>query len=190
MMRLPGIAILASMTVTACSLPAFPPGGAGGTRSTGGTTVGSGGATGGTGGRTAGSGGTTAGTGGSTSTAGATATYMNSLTFGTGVGGTDFDLINPGTTFSVAAEGTTGAIYFKLESAADMAGRTVRLYINAGTYDTHDYPNPQSYGHILLSSFRITDTGSFTVKGYLVEQVGPDIGKETFVAGANITMQP
>jgi hypothetical protein len=41
-----------------------------------------------------------------------------------------------------------------------------------------------------LSSFRITDTGSFTVKGYLVEQVGPDIGKETFVAGSNISMQP
>ena len=116
--------------------------------------------------------------------------FKDSLTFGTGLGGTGFDLINPGTTFSVAAEGTTGAIYFKLESAADMAGRAVRLYINAGTYDTHDYPSPQYYGHILLSSFRITDTGPFTVKGYLVEQVGPDIGKETFIAGANLTMQP
>jgi hypothetical protein len=116
--------------------------------------------------------------------------FNNSLTFGTGFGGNGFDLINPGTSFSVAAEGTTGAIYFKLESAADMAGRAVRIYINDGTYATHDYPSLQSYGHILLSSFRITDTGTFTVKGYLVEQVGPDIGKETFVAGANITMQP
>ena len=116
--------------------------------------------------------------------------FKDSLTFGTGLGGTCFDLISPGTTFSVAAEGTTGAIYFKLESAADMAGRAVRIYINDGTYGTHDYENPQSYGHILLSSFPITDTGTFTVKGYFVEQVGPDIGKETFVAGANITMQP
>ena len=116
--------------------------------------------------------------------------FKNSLTFGTGLGGTGFDLINPGTTFSVAAEGTTGAIYFKLESAADMASRAVRIYINDGTYGTHDYQNPQSYGHILLSSFRITDTGTFTVKGYLVENVGPDIGKETFVAGSNITMEP
>ena len=37
---------------------------------------------------------------------------------------------------------------------------------------------------------RITDTGTFTVKGYLVEQVGPDIGKETFVAGSTITTTP
>ena len=116
--------------------------------------------------------------------------FKDSLTFGTGLGGNGFDLINPGTTFSVAQEGTTGAIYFKLESAADMAGRAVRIYINDGTYGTHDYLNPQTYGHILLSSFRITDTGTFTVKGYLVEQVGPDIGKEIFVAGSNITMQP
>ena len=116
--------------------------------------------------------------------------FQDSLTFGTGFGATGFDLINPGTTFSVATEGTSGAIYFKLESAADMAGRAVRIYINDGTYGTHDYLSQQSSAHILLSSFRITDTGSFTVKGYLVEQVGPDIGKETFVAGSNISMQP
>jgi hypothetical protein len=71
-----------------------------------------------------------------------------------------------------------------------MAGRAVRLYINDGTYAQKDYTNPQSYGHILLSSFRITDVGAFTVKGYLVEQVGPDIGKETFVADSTITMTP
>jgi len=114
--------------------------------------------------------------------------FQDSLTFGTGLGGTGFDLLNPGTTFSVAA--TTGTIYFKLESAADMGGRAVRIYINGGLYGTHDYPSLQSYGHMLLSAFRITDTGSFDVKGYLVEQVGPDIGKETFVAGSTIAMQP
>jgi len=57
-------------------------------------------------------------------------------------------------------------------------------------YGMEDYPSLQSYGHYLLSTFRITDTGTFTVKGYLVEQVGPDIGKETFVAGSTITTTP
>jgi hypothetical protein len=116
--------------------------------------------------------------------------FKNSLTFGMGIGGTGFDLIGESTTFSVAYLGSTGEIYFKLESAEDMAGRTARLYINDGLYDQHDYLNPQSYGHILLSTFRITDTGTFSVKGYLVAQVGPDIGKETFVAGSSINMQP
>jgi hypothetical protein len=31
---------------------------------------------------------------------------------------------------------------------------------------------------------------TFSAKGYLVEQVGPDIGKETFVAGSTITTTP
>jgi hypothetical protein len=118
-----------------------------------------------------------------------TSEFKNSLTFGTGLGPTFFDLIGESTTFSVGLMGTTGQIWFRLESADDMAGRAVRLYIN-GTYAQKDYVNPQSYGHILLSSFRITDVGTFTVKGYLVAQVGPDIGKETLVAESTITMQP
>jgi hypothetical protein len=119
-----------------------------------------------------------------------TSEFKNSLTFGTGLGPTYFDLIGESTTFSVGLMGSTGQIWFRLESEADMAGRAVRLYINDGTYAQEDYINPQSYGHILLSSFRITDVGTFTVKGYLVEQVGPDIGKETFVAQSSINMQP
>jgi hypothetical protein len=71
-----------------------------------------------------------------------------------------------------------------------MGARAGRIYINDGTYGMEDYPSLQSYGHYLLSTFRITDTGTFTVKGYLVEQVGPDIGKETFVAGSTITTTP
>jgi hypothetical protein len=116
--------------------------------------------------------------------------YTDRLTFGTGIGGNGFALVNEGSTFSVAALGTTGQIYFKLESAADMVGRAVRLYINAGTYAQRDYTNPQSYGHYLLSSFRITDRGTFTVRAYLVEQIGPDIGRETFIAQSTITMLP
>jgi hypothetical protein len=116
--------------------------------------------------------------------------YQNRLTFGTGIAGTGFDLVGESTTFSVALLGSTGQIWFKLESAADMAGRAVRLYINDGTYAQKDYQNPQSYGHYFLSSFRITDVGTFTVKAFLVEQVGPDIGKETAVAQADIAMTP
>ncbi len=119
-----------------------------------------------------------------------TSDFKNSLTFGTGLGGTGFDLLGESTTFSVGLMGATGQIYFKLESAADMAGRAVRLYISKGTYAQKDYPNPQSYGHMLLSSFRITDVGTFPIDGDLVEQVGPDIGKETLVASSTITMQP
>jgi hypothetical protein len=121
---------------------------------------------------------------------GSDSSYKNSLTFGTGLGGTGFDLIGESNTFSVSALGSQGQIYFKLESAADMGGRAVRLYINDGTYAQKDYSNPQSYGHYLLSSFRITDVGTFNVKALLVEQVGPDIGQETSVAQADITMQP
>jgi hypothetical protein len=116
--------------------------------------------------------------------------YKDSLTFGTGIGGTGFDLVGESTSFSVALLGSSGQIWFKLGSAADMDGRAVRLYFNDGTYQQKDYTNPQSYGHYLLSSFRITDTGTFRVKAYLVAQVGPDISKETFVAESSITMQP
>jgi hypothetical protein len=121
---------------------------------------------------------------------GGSSNYQNSLKFGTGIGGTGFDLIGESTTFSVALMGSTGQIWFKLGSAEDMGGRAVRLYFNDGTYQQKDYTNPQSYGHYLLSSFRITDTGTFKVKAFLVEQVGPDIGKDTFVADSSINMQP
>jgi hypothetical protein len=121
---------------------------------------------------------------------GSDSSYKDRLTFGTGIGGTGFELVGESTTFSVGLLGATGQIWFKLESSADMNGRAVRLYINDGTYAQKDYTNPQSYGHFLLSSFRITDVGAFTVKAYLVEQVGPDIGKETFVAQSTINMTP
>ncbi len=121
---------------------------------------------------------------------GSDSAYKDRLTFGTGIAGTGFDLVGESTTFSVSLLGTTGQIWFKLESAADMAGRAVRLYINDGTYAQKDYTNPQSYGHYLLSSFRITDVGSFTVKAFLVAQAGPDIGKDTAVAQSTIAMTP
>jgi hypothetical protein len=114
--------------------------------------------------------------------------FKNSLTFGTGLGGNGFQLVGENTSFSIAMLGAGSQLYFRLESADDMAGRTVRLYFNDTT--NKDFQNPQSYGHILLSAFPITNSGDYTVKGYLVEQVGPDIGKETFVASAQLTMTP
>jgi hypothetical protein len=118
--------------------------------------------------------------------------FKDSLTFGTGLGGNGFDLVSEGTSFTLSPgpTGTQGTVWFKLGSAADIGNRAVRLYISGGTYATKDYPSTQDYGHYLLSSFRITDTGTFPVKGYLVEQIGPDIGKETFVAESSLTMQP
>ena len=109
--------------------------------------------------------------------------YTNNLTFGTGIGGNGFELVNEGTAF------TAPDIWFKLESADDMAGRAVRLLINDGTYGTKDYQQAQDYGHYLLSSFRITDAGAFVVKAYLLKQVGPDIADPIFVAQSTLTMK-
>lgn len=109
--------------------------------------------------------------------------FSNKLTFGTGIGGNGFELVNEGTTF------TAPDIWFKLESADDIAGRAVRLHINDGTYGTKDYPAAQTYGHYLLSSFRITDVGAFTVKAYMLNPTGPDIANETFVAQSTLTMK-
>jgi hypothetical protein len=123
---------------------------------------------------------------------GSGSSFQDSLRFGTGIGGNGFDLVGESSSFSVTTLGTTGQIYFRLESAQDMGSRAVRLYINyaAGgvNYWQNDYPSIQSYGHIFLSSFRVTDAGSYIVQADLVEQVGPDIGKETQVISAPLTM--
>ena len=110
------------------------------------------------------------------------ATWANGLTFGTGLGTTGSDLIGAGTTFSAASP-----VYFRLESADDMGGRAVRISINGGAYSQKDYTNPQASGHTLLSSFSITDVGTFTVDGSLV---GPAAGALTKVATATITVTP
>ena len=123
---------------------------------------------------------------------GSGSSFQDSLRFGTAIGANGVELVGESSAFSITALGTTGQIYFRLESAQDMGGRAARLYINYAAGDApywqKDYPNPQSYGHILLSSFRVTDVGSYTVHAYLVEQVGPDIGKETHVIDAPLGM--
>jgi hypothetical protein len=118
---------------------------------------------------------------------GSSSSFKNSLTFGTAIGGNGFQLVNENTTFSIAML-TSSQLAFRLESADDMAGRAVRLYFDSIT--NKDFTNPQSYGHILLSSFTITNPGTYNVQGDLVAQVGPDIGKETVVASSTLTMTP
>lgn len=119
---------------------------------------------------------------------GDSSTFKNSLTFGTSFGGTGFDLVGESKTFSLAVLGPQPQLYFKLESAEDMAGRAVRLYFDSIT--NKDFTNPQSYGHLLLSAFAVSNVGTFDVQGYLVEQVGPDMGQETFVAKSDLTLTP
>ena len=96
-----------------------------------------------------------------------TATYSNNLTLGTGLNPNNlFELTGAGTSFTAPA-----VIYFRLESADDMAGSAVRLKIDQqdGTpISSQDYSNPQSYGHIFLSNFTITRTGSYVATGILV----------------------
>ena len=119
---------------------------------------------------------------------GGSANSSNSLTFGTGLAGNGFSLAGENTTFSIAMLGAGSQLYFRLESADDFAGRAVRLYFDSLT--NKDFIPPQSGGHILLSAFSVTNPGTYTVKGYLVEQIGPDIGKESFVAQSDLTMTP
>jgi hypothetical protein len=91
--------------------------------------------------------------------------FSNELKFGTGLAGNGFDLAGIGSTFNAGT-----LIYFRFESEEDMAGRKVVLDVlnQSGTvYNTYQFPNPQSYGHIFLSSFFIQDPGAYTVKARL-----------------------
>jgi len=95
--------------------------------------------------------------------------YSNKLTLGTG--------LNPANLFQLTGEGTNFnknvPIFFRLESKDDMAGSAVKIKIEVksnGTYSDHksfDFPNPQSYGHILLSSFTLDAAGSYRASGIL-----------------------
>ena len=115
--------------------------------------------------------------------------FCDGLTFGTGVTGTGFTLAGPSDTFSLAAQGSSGQIWFRLESATTFRTRAGRLYINyPGSppvpYWQKDYAGLQSDGHLLLSSFRVTDKGSWDVVAYLVESSGT----ETRVANRELTI--
>jgi hypothetical protein len=119
--------------------------------------------------------------------------FSDKLTVGLGITGTGFDLAGEGTTFSVSELGSS-SLWFRLESAADLDGRFVRIYIDSlgndgssAPYGQKDYEPPQAYGHIFLSTFRITDPGSYRLRGFHVKTV-IDIGEETHVADTTLSM--
>jgi len=93
--------------------------------------------------------------------------FTNKLTLGTGLNPSNlFQLTGEGTSFS-----TSATIYFRLESADDMAGSAVRLKIDQqdGTsVFSRDYPSPSSYGNIFLSNFTLPRAGSYVATGILV----------------------
>ncbi len=90
--------------------------------------------------------------------------FQNELTLGTNLNAANlFELTGTGTTFS------PGTLFFRLESADDMAGSLVSIRITSESTDTTmTFSNPQSYGHIFLSSFTLSKTGNYTATGGLV----------------------
>ena len=98
--------------------------------------------------------------------------YSNKLTLGTGVDYSRFLITGEGTSFFKI--GGTTQIYWRLESANDMAGSTVNIKIEkqSGSTFVNDtsftFTNPQSYGHITISSLTISKTGNFRATGLLI----------------------
>ena len=97
--------------------------------------------------------------------------YTDKLTVGLGLNSANlFQLVGEGSTFTYTSN---LMIYWRLESKDDMGGSSVTIKIEkltSGTYTTVQsipYPNPQSYGHIMLSSFPVTTTGSYRATGIL-----------------------
>jgi hypothetical protein len=96
--------------------------------------------------------------------------FSNTLGLGTG--------LNPANLFQLSGEGTSftapASIYFRLESKDDMGGSAVKIAITkmAGSSYVADtsftFQNPQSYGHIFLSSFTLSTAGSYQATGVLV----------------------
>ena len=117
-------------------------------------------------------------------------TFTNKLTVGSGFNGTD--ITGVGTSFSLAAT-SGGTLYARMESASPYDTKFARLYINNGTYAQKDYCTTCSSQPLLnaanvkIGQFRITDTGSFTLKADAVSTV-VDIGVETLLGSTTVTM--
>jgi hypothetical protein len=112
--------------------------------------------------------------------------FTDNLTLGTGLNSSNlFQLVGEGTTF----KGVNVNIYWRLESKDDMAGSAVNIKIEKlvsgvySTFQTSSYPSTQSYGHIMLSSFSLPQTGSFRATGILV-------ATNKSVATQDFTVQP
>jgi hypothetical protein len=92
------------------------------------------------------------------------------LTLGTGMSG--FTLTGEGTTFNLIVAPLQ--LYWRLETAADMAGSDVTIRIDNITHGTpildtvETYLHLQDYGHIMVSSIPINSRGSYRATGTLV----------------------
>ena len=96
--------------------------------------------------------------------------YTDNLKLGTGMSASTFTITGETSTFV----GTpNNMIYWRLESKDDMAGSAVSIKIeknSGGTYTTagsFPFTNPQSYGHIMMSAFLWSTTGSYRATGIL-----------------------
>ncbi|NWF50967.1 MAG: hypothetical protein HXY49_10545 [Ignavibacteriaceae bacterium] len=93
--------------------------------------------------------------------------FIDRLTLGKGLGGNGFQLVEETTTFS----DSSAPIFFKLESKADFEGAPISLRIEKkinGVYSflkDFGYNNPQSNGHVFLSSFTLNERGEFKAIG-------------------------
>ncbi|MBI5838150.1 MAG: hypothetical protein HZB25_13005 [Candidatus Eisenbacteria bacterium] len=108
-------------------------------------------------------------------------TFTDKLTLGTGMSG--FNITGETTAFHIAAASVT--IYWRLESNLDIGGSQVRIRmesISGGVYtpvDSASYGNPQTYGHIMVSSYPWTRTGAFRAVG-IIQSTGRVVGTKEF----------
>lgn len=97
-----------------------------------------------------------------------TSTFVNKITFGTGINAQTQALTGVDTSFSK----TEPLIYFRLESKEDQLGRNIKIVFkkdNEG-FDTKNFTATQTYGHIFNSSFAPPQTiGRYILSAYLVK---------------------
>jgi hypothetical protein len=96
--------------------------------------------------------------------------FTDNLKLGTGINASNLTISGETTTFTATAN---NMIFWRLESKDDMAGSSVTIKIEKnvnGTFSTvqsYPFPNPQSYGHIMLSSFPWSTAGNYRATGIL-----------------------
>lgn len=111
--------------------------------------------------------------------------FHDELKFGTGIDGTGFGLVGVAESFSLAAN---RSLYFRFESQAKFDNRFVRLYFNK--LEQKDFSACAAVdSHICLSSFTVSNAGTYNVEAFLVKTV-VDIGQETLVASRTLTLTP
>lgn len=123
---------------------------------------------------------------GSTTTpdGGSSGGFKDELKFGTGINYSAMQLTGEATSFDLALN---RQLSFRLESAANFSGRFVRLYFNG--LEQKDFSGcANADAHLCLSSFNVSQAGTYEVKAYLVKTV-VDIGEETLVTSATLTLR-